>query len=93
MDNHINCPKPGCGFSTEGTTAKQAEARMLMHLQKDDHALQLRIFQKCQIANGTYSCTQKRGHAGLHTAKARAYDAKPSYTFSDKYSTLARIKH
>lgn len=37
-----NCPKPGCGFSTEGRTKKQARARLLMHLQRDDHAAQLR---------------------------------------------------
>lgn len=34
---HTSCPKPGCGFSTEGTP-KQAAARMHMHLQRFDHA-------------------------------------------------------
>ncbi|SJN43903.1 hypothetical protein FM104_13030 [Microbacterium esteraromaticum] len=37
-----SCPKRGCGFSTTGRTEKQARARLLMHLQRDDHAAQLR---------------------------------------------------
>jgi len=36
--NHQNCPKPGCGFSTEGKTKKQSDARMHMHMQRFDHS-------------------------------------------------------
>ena len=38
MNTHKNCPKIGCGFSTEGKTEKQANARMRMHLQRQDHS-------------------------------------------------------
>lgn len=34
---HTSCPKPGCGYSSEGT-AKQAAARMHMHMQRFDHS-------------------------------------------------------
>lgn len=34
---HINCPKPGCGFSAEGRTVREAQARMVRHTSSDSH--------------------------------------------------------
>lgn len=33
----IDCPKPGCGFSSEGRTPAEAQARISRHMSRTDH--------------------------------------------------------
>lgn len=33
----IDCPKPGCGFSSEGRTPREAQARISRHMSRTDH--------------------------------------------------------
>lgn len=37
-----DCPKINCGYSAEGRTAKEAEARLRRHLSREDHLAALR---------------------------------------------------
>lgn len=41
----LDCPKPGCGYSADGTP-KQARARLLMHANRADHAATLRALTR-----------------------------------------------
>ncbi|WP_186004871.1 hypothetical protein [Microbacterium sp. UCD-TDU] len=33
----IDCPKPGCGFSSAGRTPREAQARLSRHMSRTDH--------------------------------------------------------
>lgn len=33
----IDCPKPGCGYSSEGRTPREAQARLSRHMSRTDH--------------------------------------------------------
>lgn len=33
----IDSPKPGCGFSSEGRTPREAQARLSRHMNRTDH--------------------------------------------------------
>lgn len=33
----IDCPKPGCGYSNEGRTPRETQARLSRHMSRTDH--------------------------------------------------------
>ena len=35
----LDCPKPGCGYSTEGRTPREAQARLTRHMSRTDHMI------------------------------------------------------
>ena len=48
MTEHwMNCGKPGCGFSTEGRTNREAQARMNRHTARTDHI----PYRRAQLAH------------------------------------------